>query len=276
MFSSSGAPFPASASARLMSARNPPQLPPGLPEQDAVGGEQGHLGVVGDQRKARLHVRVVALYPHPAVPGPDAVIGQKLHRIAQGVPRSAPQQAAPDPVPIGLPRPPPPLHKQAVLLRLLGILLIVEVPEHLVKAVEIVLGGALQGGQQGAFPAQILLLGPGAIPYAAAGPHRVGEVQHQHPAQGDPLIVAPIKHILFVPFPSHDPPRGGKAVLVVCEIGSPPVEIGDFLRLLRLQLLHPPGAQVDGFPAVLRREFQAETAVVPWVAPIADDVQRLA
>ena len=97
-------------------ARDPPRHPPRLPQQDPVGGEQGHLGVVGDQSKARLHVRLVLLNAPGAVAGLDARPGEKLHRIAQRVSRRAAQQAAPDLVPVGLPLLLALLQKQPVLL----------------------------------------------------------------------------------------------------------------------------------------------------------------
>ena len=72
---------------------------PGLPHQDAVGGEERHLGVVRDQGLPGGGIPDVvpdALRPEARCDLPCAL---ELHGIAQGIPRRAAQKASPDAVP---------------------------------------------------------------------------------------------------------------------------------------------------------------------------------
>ncbi|SCM15018.1 hypothetical protein SAMN04883147_113287 [Streptomyces sp. DpondAA-F4] len=83
---------------------------PGVGPDEALGREERHLGVVRDPSDDTVRVRRQSAYALVAVGAADAVQGEELHRVAEGVADGSAQQCPPYPGPPGdrvAPRRPP-------------------------------------------------------------------------------------------------------------------------------------------------------------------------
>lgn len=70
--------------------------------KDAVGREQRHLRVIGDERLVTDGIQFVFLYAVVPVAGPQRVLTEKFDRIAECIARRAADQAAADPIQVHL------------------------------------------------------------------------------------------------------------------------------------------------------------------------------